>query len=84
MVRDGYPKSFNTPSGICISANAVFNRVTVSVNEEYELKLGKRHAYLLEFDVSQLPLANTEVNGALKPSTERVHNVILKLQPSTK
>ena len=77
MVRDGYAKSFNTPSGIRIYANPVFNRVTISVNEEFELNLGKGLAYLLGFDVSQLPLTNTEVNRALKPSTERVHNVIL-------
>ena len=47
MVRDGCANSFNTPSGIRIYANPVFNRVTISVNEEFELNLGKGLAYLL-------------------------------------
>ena len=77
MVQNSYAKDFNTPSGIRIYANPVFNRVTISVSEEFELNLGKGLAHFLGFDSSQFSITNTEVNGALKPNTERVHNVII-------
>ena len=71
LVQNGCAKDFNTPSGIRIYANPVLNRVTISVNEEFELNLGKGLAHFLGFDSSQVSIANTEVTGALKRNTER-------------
>ena len=55
----------------------MFNRVTVSVNDEFELSFGTGLADFLGFNQAQLAIINTEIHGAFKPSTERVHNVII-------
>lgn len=77
MIQNGYNKDVDDKFGINIYANPVFNRVTISVNDEFELNLDEGLAEFLGFDKSQLPITNTEVYGALKASTERVHNVMI-------
>ena len=77
MVQNAYTKGDEDNSGINIYANPVFNRVTVSVNDEFELSFRTRLADFLGFDQAQLPITNTEIHGAFKPSTERVHNVVI-------
>ena len=77
MIQNRYSKDDEDNSGINIYANPVFNRVTVSVNDEFELSFGTGLADFLGFDQAQLPISNTEIHGAFNPSTERVHNVII-------
>ena len=77
MIQNGYNKDVDEKFGINIYANPVFNRVTISVNDEFELNLGKGLAKFLGFNRSQLPITSTEVSGALKASTERVHNIMV-------
>ena len=41
MIQNGCNKTVSESFGINIYANPVFNRVTISVNDEFELNLGK-------------------------------------------
>ena len=77
MIQNGYAKDDEDTSKINLYANPVFNRVTVSVNDEFKLFLGEGLSEFLGFNQSQLPITNAEVHCALKPSTERLHNIII-------
>ena len=63
--------------GINLYANAVYNRVTITVSADYAfgMKAGLRET--LGFDSSQTRITNSEANGNLVPRLERVENVLI-------
>ena len=79
MIQNGYNKDVNEVFGINIYTNPVFNRVTISVNNEFSLNLGSGLAKFLGFDSNQLPITNQEISGLHRANIERVNNVIDKL-----
>ena len=77
MIQNGYNKQVDEVFGINVYANPVFNRVTISVNNEFSLNLGSGLAKFLGFDSTQLPITNQEVSGQHRANVERVNNVII-------
>ena len=77
MIPDGYNKDVSETFGINIYANPVFNRITVSVNTDFEIDFANGFAKILGFEKSQLPISNNEVHGDMVPKMERVDNVVV-------
>ena len=77
MIQNGYNKDVNDTFGINVYSNPVFNRVTISVNNEFSLNLGLGLAKFLGFDSNQLPITNQEISGLYRTKIERVNNVMI-------
>ena len=63
MIQNGYNKDVSDTFGINVYSNPVFNRVTISVNNEFSLNLGLGLAKFLGFDSNQLPITNQKISG---------------------
>ena len=60
---------------INIYPNNVYNRVTITVSNDFILNLSDGLMTTLGFDSSQKNITNTEINGNLVPKLERVESV---------
>ena len=77
MIQNGYNKDLSEAFGINVYTNPVFNRVTISVNNEFSLNLGMGLAKFLGFDSTQLQITNQEVSGQYRANVERVNNIVI-------
>ena len=77
MIQNGYNKSPDEKFGINVYPNPVHYRITVSVNDEFELNMKPGFAEFLGFDQSQLPIRDDELHGNNLSKLERVNAVIV-------
>ena len=63
--------------GINVYANAVYNRITIDVSNNFILALKAGIRETLGFDNTQTALTNGDFNGVNVPQIERVNNVLV-------
>ena len=63
--------------GINIYTNPVFNRVPISVNNQFSLNLGLGLSKFLGFDSTQLPITKQEVSGQYRANAKRVNSIVI-------
>lgn len=63
--------------GINLYANPVYNRVTITVSNDFRFSVSNGLMETLGFDSTQKSITNTEVNDKLVPQLERVDTVLI-------